>query len=175
MSKKLKIIIIIALFSFSGIYLFITTISPALFHKNTSIKREVEVKKTIDVKNSNSTPETKTLREKELDALLSSSKINNPFLSSKYLSNFAFIDKTSLSIISPPKDAIEIYDVYFVGTFLNQGTKAMQVIINKDGKDMYINKGDILNEKYGKLKLMKIYTNFLLFMDREGNKYYIQK
>jgi hypothetical protein len=174
MSDKVKIIIVIALFGFSGIYLFITTISPALFPQNKTIKQPTTVKK-INIKTTENTVETKTLKEKELEALISSSEISNPFLSSKYLSNFAFIDKTSLSIVSPPKDAIEIYDVYFVGTFFNQNTKTLQIIINKDGKDMYINKGDIINEKYGKLKLMKIYTNFLLFMDKEGNKYYIQK
>ncbi len=175
MSKKLKIIIIIILFSFSGIYLFITTISPALFPHNKSIKQTTIINETHKAKNTTSSSEVKTLKEKKLEALISSNKISNPFLSSKYLSNFAFIDKTSLSIIAPPKDAIEIYDVYFVGTFFNQNTKTLQIIINKDGKDIYINKGDILNEKYGKLKLMKIYTNFLLFMDKEGNKYYIQK
>jgi hypothetical protein len=174
MSNKVKIIIVIVLFSFSGIYLFITTISPALFPQSKTVKQPKTVKK-INIPTTENTAETKTLKDKELEALLSSSKISNPFLSSKYLSNFAFIDKTSLSIVSPPKDAIEIYDVYFVGTFLNQNTKTLQIIINKDGKDMYLNKGDMINEKYGKLKLMKIYTNFLLFMDKEGNKYYIQK
>ncbi len=172
MNKKVKIFLIIALFSFSGIYLFFTIISPMLFSnhaKTTVVKSVVEnnVKKVV-------TSKTQNLKEKELKNILPAN-ITNPFLSLKYLTSFAFINKTSLSIETPPQDAIMLNDLYFVGTFYNQDKKTLQVIINKNGKDAYISKGDVISEAYGKLKLMKIYLNFLLFMDKNGKKYYIQK
>ncbi len=170
--QLIKIIIIIALFSFSAVYLFFTTIAPNLFGEK---HPTATVKSVKNIQQTNNMP-VSTQKEEELKKILPNiDKIPNPFLSSKYLYSFEFIDKTSLSIVSPPKDAIEIYDTYFVGTFFNQETKTLQVIINKNGKDQYISKGDIINEEYGKLKLMKIYTNFLLFMDKNGKKYYIQK
>ena len=168
-NNKIKILIIVALFSFSGIYLFFTVMHPGTVSSNSILKshRTIANNENKEAKSNNisQTSESKGIVY----------NIENPFLSSKYLYNFAFTKKTSLSIIPPPRDAIRLSEIYFVGTFYNQDTKSLNIVVNKDGKDIYINEGDIINERYGKLKLMKVYINFLLFMDKDGKKYYIQK